>query len=102
MTIIDLLNSWKSDMIKALLKNGEWDEVCYIGWVHDLNCVCEVRGCTDVLGVYVSRCCDGISWGIDVLMHDEWDKKEIFADLEDLPLTIADEVHRQIMCYYGN
>ena len=100
-TILDLINTWEQDIITALLKNGEYDGCCHIGWVDDLNGVCEIGEFTDVLGVFVSRKVSGNGWGVDILMHDADDRSDLFVDIRDLPLTIADEVYRKIMCYYG-
>lgn len=99
-TILDLLKIWKRDMICTLVVHGEWDETCHIGWVDGLNGVCNICGCTDVLGVYVCKDTAGND-AISILLQDEDDVNCAFVGLEELPLTIADEVYRKIMCYYG-
>lgn len=93
-TVLDLIALWEAQMICHIVANGEYDETCHIIWLHDLNNVCEICGCTDALGVYV-----GVDNMLSVYLQDGNDWNSCFVGLADLPLTIVDEIYRQVMNY---
>lgn len=83
-------------MIDAIRKLGEYDWVCHIAWLRDLNNVCRLdcqgKICSDVLGAYVG---EDNQLSISVFSND--DKANLFVSIYELPWGVVDAIYDQVM-----
>lgn len=97
MNIVDFtyINKIEAELIESIKKDGEWDGNCHIGWLSNMNgvcnIVCEGNVCTDVLGAYVGAD-DKLT--INVISAD--DKTNVFVNLGELPMNVIEEIYRQL------
>ena len=80
------------EMIEVIKRRGEMDGVCSIVWLNNLDGVCHINTCTDVLGAYV-----GEDDRLSISVSSADDKVHLFVDIDELPMSVAEEIYRQVM-----
>lgn len=85
----------EAELIESIKKNGEYDGVCHIGWLSNMNGVCDIEceghHCTDVLGAYV-----GVDNLLSISVFSSDDRANLFVNLGELPMNVIEEIYRQL------
>ena len=92
----------EQNMLDAINEHGEDEGDCgHRIWLHDLDNMCLIDGCTDIMSVVASKRTDGTPC-VSIQVNSPDDKKTVWADIDEFTPEVADLIYDQVMNYGKN